>query len=195
MHPAGNTPRTPVAVPAGIARVFQEFVRNVVAAKDESARLAALASCAIMHTPRESAFDNIVFTAAQLFRAPVAILSLVDDKVAWAKAYVGPVPIERPRDETLCAQVVEAGQLLVIEDTTVDARFAALAPSLDGLQLRFFAGAPLFGPGRQPVGALAVFDRHPRNVPERQQVHLVQLAHEAGELLRLRVPGLDLTAT
>ena len=162
-------------------------------AKDESARLAALASCAIMHTPREAAFDNIVFTAAQLFRVPVAVLALVDDKVAWAKALVGPMPVERPRGRTLCTQVIETGQLLVIEDTTVDARFAALATQMDEQPLRFFAGAPLFGPGRQPVGALAVFDRHPRTAPERQQVQLVQLAQEAGELLRLRVPTLDLT--
>ena len=148
-----------------------------------------------MHTPREAAFDNIVFTAAQLFRVPVAVLALVDDKVVWAKALVGPMPVERPRNQTLCAQVVESGQLLVVEDTTVDARFAALANLPDALPLRFFAAAPLFGPGRQPVGVLAVFDRHPRNVPERQQVQLVQLAQEAGELLRLRVPNLDLTTS
>ena len=164
-------------------------------AKDESARLAALASSAIMHTPREAAFDNIVFTAAQLFRVPIAVLALVDDKVAWAKSLVGPMPVEQPRNQALCTPVVETGQLLVVEDTTVDARFAALANQMDELPLRFFAAAPLFGPDRQPVGALAVFDRHPRNVPERQQAQLVQLAQEAGELLRLRVPNLDLTAS
>ena len=147
-----------------------------------------------MHTPREASFDNIVFTAAQLFRVPAAVLMLVDDKVAWAKSMVGLMPVEWPRNQTLCTQVVETGQLLVIEDTTVDARFAALASPLNEQPLRFFAGAPLFGPGRQPVGALAVFDRHPRTVPERQQIQLMQLAQEAGELLRLRVPTLDLTA-
>ena len=147
-----------------------------------------------MHTPREAAFDHIVFTTAQLFRVPIAMLALVDDTVVWAKSLVGPIVQERPRGETICTQVVEAGQLLVIEDTTVDARFLHLPSLREELPLRFFAGAPLLGPDRQTIGTLAVFDHHPRTVSERQQAQLTQLAQEAGELLRLRVPGLDISA-
>ena len=186
-NPAGNTG------PPGDFRE-QEQHRIGVAPKDEDARLAALKSCAVMHTPREAAFDHIVFTAAQLFRVPIAMLALVDDRVVWAKSQVGPMAQERPRAETICTQVVEAGQLLVIEDTTVDARFLHLPSLHEEPPLRFFAGAPLLGPDRQTIGTLAVFDHHPRTVSERQQAQLAQLAHEAGELLRLRVPGLDISA-
>lgn len=167
---------------------------DIVVAKDEDARLAALRLCGIMHTPREAAFDHIVFTVAQLFRAPIAMLALVDDQVVWAKALVGPMAQEQPRSDTICSLVVESGQLLLIEDTTVDARFLHLPSLREDPPLRFFAGAPLLGPDRQPIGTLAVFDYYPRTVSDRQQAQLVQLAQEAGELLRLRVPGLDLTS-
>ena len=172
----------------------QEAVRTLVKSHDETARLAALKSCAVMHTPRETAFDNLVYTAAQLFRVPMAMLALVDDKTVWAKAHVGPLPQERPRHDTVCTHVVETNKLLVIEDLAADARFATLPGVEQDPPLRFFAGVPLLGPDRQPIGTLAVFDRFPRSVPERQQTQLIQLAQEASELLCLRVPGLDLTA-
>ena len=166
----------------------------MVAAKEEGLRLAALQSCAVMYTPREAAFDSIVYTVAQLFRVPIALLVLIDDKVAWAKALVGPMAKERLRDDALCTHVVQSGRVLIVEDASIDARFAHMSILQADPPLRFFAGAPLFGPARQAVGTLAVYDRHPRSVPERQQTQLVQLAQEAGELLRLRVPGLDLSA-
>ena len=167
---------------------------SVSISKHESDRMAALAACAVLDTGREPAFDSIVFTVAQLFRAPMAMLTLVDSSRIWAKATVGPLLKEWARNEGFCHAVVDTGELLVIEDASVDARFSALSCVAAEPFIRFCASAPLLGPGRHVVGALCVLDRHPRTVPERQRAQLVQLAHEAGELLRLRVPDLDLSA-
>ena len=139
-------------------------------------------------TVRETAFDSIVFTTAQLFRAPVAVLTLVGDDRVWRKAYVGPVGAESPRDGSVCDLFARLGELLVVEDATADARFAGLDLVIGPPQMRFCAGAPLFGPGNLVVGALCVLDRQPRSVPERQRTQLAQLANEASDLLRLRVP-------
>ena len=149
----------------------------------EAARLAALAACGAMHTPRERAFDNLVFTAAQLFRAPVALLNLVHADHAWAKAAVGMAGNTWDRRETFCNAVIETGMALVVEDAALDRRFMSLAIVARQPSMRFYAGAPIQGPGRHVIGALCVMDRSPRMVPEHKRRQLRQLATEAGNLL------------
>ena len=167
---------------------------TAVEARDERERLAALAACAIMDTPRESAFDNLVFTAAQLFRVPMAMLTLVGDTRVWVKSCVGPLPREWDRSNSFCHMVVESDQLLIVEDATTDSRFARTPGVMEPPHIRFCASAPLHGPSQHVIGALCVVDLHPRSVPDRQKTQLQQLAREAGELLRMRVPNLDLSA-
>ena len=167
---------------------------TAVEARDERERLAALEACAIMDTPREPAFDNLVFTAAQLFRVPMAMLTLIGSTRVWVKACVGPLPTEWDRPHSFCQIVVDTNQMLIVEDATSDGRFTQTAGVLTPPHIRFCASAPLHGPSQHVIGALCVVDRHPRSVPDRQKIQLMQLAREAGELLRMRVPNLDLSA-
>ena len=176
-------------------RVVDQESRLIVSvSSNEGARLAALTACNVLDTGRETAFDNIVFTVAQLFRAPMAMLSLIDADRVWAKATVGPLQRQWDRHGAFCEAVLESAELLIIEDASADARFSRAPFVVDEPKVRFCAGAPLFGPNRLVIGALCVLDRHPRTVPDRQRSQLLQLAHEAGELLRLRIPDLDLTS-
>ncbi len=162
--------------------------------RDEAARLEAVQACAILDTPREAAYDGLVFTAAQLFRVPMAMLAIVSEDRVWLKANVGPLPRDWPRKATFCATVVERDKVLVVEDATTDARFSDLLPVTDRPNIRFYAGVPLHGPGEQPVGTLCVMDHVPRTVPERARLQLLQLAREAEEMLNLRTRGADETA-
>lgn len=159
---------------------------------DDVARVAALEACAVMGTPREASFDNIVFTAAQLFRLPMAALTLVDAHRVWVKASVGPLPQEWARPLSFSNVIIASDQITVIEDAYADPRFAALSNASGDLRIRFVAGVPIRGPAGHHIGALCVFDRLSRTISERQRLQLQQLAVEAGELLRLRVPHLDL---
>lgn len=160
--------------------------------RDEGSRLAALAACAILDTPRETPFDNIVFTTAQLFRAPMAALTLVDADRVWVKAAVGPIGKEFARASSFCQYIIESSAITIVEDATLDPRFAMLPIVTGGPRIRFVAGVPLRGPGGHLIGTLCAFDRQPRSVAHTQRVHLAQLAVEASELLCLRVPDLDL---
>lgn len=159
---------------------------------DEDARLAALAACAVMHTPRETRFDNLVFTAAQLLRTPLAILSLVSADRVWIKASVGPIAKEWSRQASFCHYVIQSNEVTIVEDASTHPQFAALACVAGDAAIRFVAGAPLRGPGKHHIGALCAFDRSPRTLSETQRRQLIQLAIEASELLCLRVPNLDL---
>lgn len=140
----------------------------------------------MMDTPREAAFDSIVFTAAQLFRVPMAMLSFVGHDRVWLKASVGPLPREATVNNSFCATVVQTDELLVVEDTTIDGRFSEVSLVAEAPNVRFYAGVPLHGADNVPIATLSVLDRHPRTVPERAKTQLLQLAKEAEALLRSR---------
>lgn len=156
------------------------------------ARLAALETCQVIDTPREPMFDNVVFTLAQLFRASIAGLILVGNGEEWVKASVGPLALHWDRVSLFCRTVVETGELLVLEGNQTDPRFAGpfQVPPVAGTRISI--AIPLIGPGGHRIGALCVLDSQLRPGVNRQFVHLQQLADQAGELLRLRVVGLDL---
>jgi GAF domain-containing protein len=144
-----------------------------------------------MDTPREVAFDNIVFTAAQLFRVPMAMLAIVDRDRVWLKASVGPLPHEIAIENTFCATTIQTDEIIIVEDAVSDVRFSQLPVVTGQPNVRFYAGVPLHGPGSVAVATLSVLDRRPRSVPDRARQQLLQLAKEAEELLRRRVSDVN----
>jgi hypothetical protein len=65
------------------------ITRGVAVEWQEGDRLAALKRYGILDTPCEPEFDDLVRLAAQVCEAPVAVISLVDDRRQWFKAEVG----------------------------------------------------------------------------------------------------------
>ena len=152
----------------------------------EQRRLAAVAACDVLDTPREPSFDNIVFITAQLLRVPMAELAIVAENRVWLKASVGRLQQNIPRRAAFSPIVVEQAAFLVVEDALNDQRFARLPMVIDQPHVRFYAGVPLHGPQAQVVGTLAVLDNTPRTVPNRARNQLLQLAREAELLLNQR---------
>jgi GAF domain-containing protein len=142
----------------------------------------------MMDTRREAAFDNIVFTAAQLFRVPIAMLAVVGRDRVWVKAGVGPLPRESSVEDTFCGTAIQDDEIVIVEDASTDKRFAGLPIVAGPPNVRFYAGVPVHGPGNLPVAILCVLDRHPRTVPDRARQQLLQLAREAESLLQHRIP-------
>ena len=68
---------------------------------NESARLDALGSYAILDTPREADFYDIARLAAAVFEAPIAVVNLIADGRQWFKAEIGigtrELPLSRQR--------------------------------------------------------------------------------------------------
>lgn len=155
-------------------------------------RIRALERCAILDTAPEHAFDRCTFTAAQLCRTPIALITLIDGERSWCKAAVGPAVRTMTREHTMCWAVVTTRQELLVEDVDATSKFSGL-PLVTGMpKLRFYFGLPLWGPDRHVVGALCVTDTRPRTMSDRQIRGMRYLAEEAGELIRLRIPDLDL---
>ena len=155
---------------------------------NEEERLAALARYAILDTPREPEFDDLVRLAADVFETPVALVSLMAEGRQWLKAEVGVGADELPLDTSICAHAILQPGIFVVPDTTKDERFACNPLVTGEPRLRFYAGALLETPEGLPIGTVCVLDMKPRpeGITGRQRLTLEVLARQAMTLLELR---------
>jgi signal transduction histidine kinase len=154
----------------------------------EESRVASLFRYNILDTPPESGFDDIVRVAAAVCETPVSLVSFVSYDRQWFKARIGFDACETTLDRSVCAHVVEKGELLVIPDLTNDARTRDNPLVTGPPHIRFYAGAPLVTPEHEVLGALCVIDDRPRPVglTEGQQDAINVLAGQVMMQLELR---------
>ncbi len=128
----------------------------------EESRLASLFRYNVLDTPPEAGFDDIVRIAAWVCQTSVSLVSFVSYDRQWFKARTGFDPCETTLDQSVCAHVVKAGELLVIPDLAADPRTRD-NPLVTGPPfIRFYADAPLMTPEHEVLGALCVIDEKPR---------------------------------
>lgn len=153
----------------------------------ESARLEALQACAILDTPPEEAFDELVALAARILGAPMAVISFVDDRRQWFKAMVGLQEQETPLSVAFCPHWLDGRRdPVVVPDTRQDSRLASNPLVLGPPHIRFYACAPLVTAEGLPLGTIAVFDTEPRSPRPEQLQALAVLARQTLALLDLR---------
>ena len=152
----------------------------------EAARQAAVDRYAIVDTPPEQPFDDIVRLAATLCAAPAAAISLIDHDRLWFKARIGIDQPELPRAQSLCSHAIDQPErTLVVEDLAVDPNYAKRR-RIDGQPPRFYAGVPLLSPEGYALGVVCVMDLVPRRLAPAQLEGLELLARQARHLLELR---------
>lgn len=153
-----------------------------------ASRLSALNSYQVLDTPAESAFDDIVFIASRVCRAPVALVSLVEDDRQWFKARVGVDMCETPISQSVCQHGMAGTEMLIIPDLTADPRTAANTLVTEDPHIRFYAGAPLVTPAGVTIGMLCVIDVaiRPEGLSEEQAQVLSALARQVVAQLELR---------
>lgn len=152
----------------------------------EEKRLEALREYRILDTPPERAYDDLTALAAFICDVPIALVSLVDSDRQWFKSRVGLEASETARDISFCAHAILGEDVLVIQDTHADSRFAANPLVTSAPNIRFYAGVPLRTPDTLPLGTLCVIDHEPRNLSEEQLRALQGLARQVLSLMELR---------
>jgi two-component sensor histidine kinase len=152
----------------------------------ETHRLATLRSYRVLDTSPEPAFDDLVQLAARACKAPMALISLIDERRQWFKAEVGLGIRETPLDRSICLTAMLQPGLTIVPDLTEDPRFARNLLVAEEPHLRFYAGAVLRTPDRVPLGALCVLDCVPRDLTEDQACTLTTLARQVMSQLELR---------
>jgi GAF domain-containing protein len=131
---------------------------NAPVPPNENERLAALFRYTILDTPDEPAFDRLTALAARLFKAPVALVTLIDEKRQWFKSCVGTSISETSREVSFCAHAILDDDVTVVPDATADPRFSD-NPFVTGPPgVRFYAGAPLKVSEVYNLGTLCILD-------------------------------------
>ena len=158
------------------------------AAWNEADRLAALHRYAILDTPREAEFDDVVRLAADIFEAPISVVNLMAERRQWFKAEVGIGADELPLDVSICAHAILQPGIFVVPDTTKDPRFDCNPLVTGEPGLRFYAGALLETAEGLPLGTVCVLDTKPRpeGITQRQRLTLEVLARQVMTHLELK---------
>ncbi len=138
-------------------------------ADDEARRIETLRSYAILDTPHEEEFDDLVALAAQICGTPIALITLIDERRQWYKAAFGLDIKETSREFSFCAHAFHQSGVFVVPDATLDQQFAGNPFVVGDPAIRFYAGAPLNAPDGQTLGALCVIDREPRTLTKAQE--------------------------
>ena len=131
-------------------------------------RLELLKRYEILDTPPEAAFDRITALAADLFNAPIAIVSFLDGHRLWFKSHHG-------LDSTEVRWGPEAAVSTM--ETLIRGEFGP----------GFFVSAPLITHDGHELGALCVIDHQARAANEQLLRHLATLAALVIDRMELRL--------
>jgi GAF domain-containing protein len=151
-------------------------------------RLDALKSYAILDTPADPAFDEIVVAAAAACGTPVALVSLIEGHRQWFKAKVGFDGAETTIDRSICAKAIDYDGVFVVPDASLDPRVNSNPLVYGDPHIAFYAGAPLLDPTGQPLGMVCVIDTvaRPQGLDAQQTATLEALALKIMALLEER---------
>jgi GAF domain-containing protein len=159
---------------------------NAPIPNDEKKRLKVLWQYEVLDTVPEELFDDLTELAARICEAPMALISLVDEKRQWFKSKVGATVNETARDVSFCAHAITQPGLFIVPDAAADSRFAQNPLVTSDPKIRFYAGAPLVTPDGYALGTLCVLDKVPRELRSDQQRALTILARHVVSQLELR---------
>lgn len=142
--------------------------------RDQSMR-----SYEIVSRQAEAAFDDAAALAAQICRAPIALITLMDGERQWIKARAGLDVCQSPRAGTPCAATaLSPGAPLIIPDLEADPRFVNAPLLAKGVRVRFYAGVALVNDERTALGTLCVMDIEPRTLEARELRALEAVARQ-----------------
>ena len=161
---------------------------------DETSRIDALRSYAVLDTAPSEPFDNLTALAAQLCQAPIALVSLVDEHRQWFLSRFGLEPRETPRSHAFCAHAITQPDLFEVADAALDPRFKDNPLVTGAPNIRFYAGLPLVNAEGFALGTLCIIDRKPRTLSGEQRGALRALRDFAMAHLELRRKTLQLIA-
>ncbi|WP_075218153.1 GAF domain-containing protein [Mongoliimonas terrestris] len=131
---------------------------------NEEKRLEVLQSLGIMDTERDPRFDELCREAAESFRAPIALITLVDRNRQWFKSTCGLDVNGTPREHAFCTHAIMSEHVMVVPDARIDRRFAANPLVIGPPHVVFYAGAPIvYGEGIR-LGTLCIIDHKPRQI-------------------------------
>lgn len=153
----------------------------------EKKRLEALHAYNVLDSFAEKDFDDITNVAADLCKAPICLISLVDKDRQWFKSNHGIGIRETSRDISFCGKAIEvSSEPFEVKNSSVDIRFKGNPLVIGEPFITYYFGIPLINPDGYPLGTLCIIDHKERSLTDRQKFALNALAKQVVNLLELR---------
>ncbi len=154
---------------------------------NEPERLAALRRYVAAAVDERSAFQQIARFAADLFKTPVALVSVIEGPQQIFRGAIGADLPALPPYMPTCEWTLSAdSEPFVLRDALADPSFKDSPSVMGEPHVRFYAGTPLLGAEGQRVGTLSIIDTVARpDVTDEQLQRLVGLAAIAAGQFRM----------
>ncbi len=154
---------------------------------NEAARIHALEALQILDTGAEEELDHLARAAADLFDAPIGLISLVDAERQWFKARCGLDVQETERTVSFCAHAILGDDdLFIVSDAKGDPRFSDNALVQGPPYVGGYVGAKLVTVDGHALGTLCVIDHEPIQAEPARLKALLVLRDQAMRHLALR---------
>ncbi|MBI1866536.1 MAG: GAF domain-containing protein [Candidatus Staskawiczbacteria bacterium] len=144
--------------------------------KDELKRIMSVYTLDLLDTPPEERFDQLTRCATLIFQVPISTLTLIDANREWFKSCQGLSKTEGDRAISFCGHALVEDEILVINDTLKDERFADNPMVIGEPFIRFYAGVPIMSADGARVGVFCIKDVKPRGFSKEDQEILEGLA-------------------
>ena len=160
--------------------------------RHDSQRLAQLRHHLILDSAAERAYDEITRLLATSLVVPITLINFMDEDRDWFKSMVGLPHCESPAETSFCETFLRSSvDLIVVDDTRLDERFAAHPLVIGEPFIRFYAAARITSAGHT-LGTLCAYDMTPHKISVAQIETLQTLATAVMQLLdKRKVAGIE----
>lgn len=132
--------------------------------------------------------DQLVSFACEIFETPVAFISIIEETHLKFKTRIGFDSSSCTKENSFCGYAVRQQGVFEVEDALDDERFKNNPMVLNGPQLRFYAGAPIFDlDSNEAIGAICIMDKKVRKLSPAQKKLLIQLAGQISKILHFKI--------
>ena len=142
-------------------------------------KLASLHSLDPFYTPLEERFERITRLACRSLGVPVAAITIVKNDRQWFKSVAGWQVTELPLSKSLCKEVIEKGEQIVVEDTLNDLYLMSNSLVCTSPKFRFYAGYAIKNVAGETIGSFCVMDLKPRKTDAQFGTALADLGYLA----------------
>ena len=153
--------------------------------ENEAARVAAVRDYDVDALSARDTFDRLTALVRSHFDIDIAFVGLVDEHDERFLACEGANWRTLERENSICTHTILTDEVMVVEDTREDPRFAA-NDRLQELDIRSYAGARITDDDGNSLGAVCCVDSETRSYTQAERDDLRRFADEVQEQLALR---------
>jgi hypothetical protein len=152
-------------------------------------RVKAVLRTGVLDTSSTELYEIYCFLAKEITGCPVSWTGVIDSERQFMLARDGfpdDVPMEMPRNQTLCQFALEKTKPLLINDMTKDKRFM-FHPAVKDFGVKFYAAFPIVTSDGYILGTLCVSDNRVRRISTHKINLLTELAAKLAYQLEVQV--------